>query len=172
MGCLARYDAALFSSFLVTPVFQPDLTMENAVRFSRFDRNAPLATCSAHPIVLEDRHWPSCEHYFCYHVLRSESKAEALMAQSDPLEVHAQTRPWYRRKKKNWKTLRNVLMTRALYTKVQMYEDVREALLETGDNLIIESSLYDYYWGIGRDARGLNQLGRIWMEIRSKVSAS
>ena len=63
-------------------------------------------------------------------------------------------------------------MTRALYTKVQMYEDVRNALLETRDNLIIETSQYDYFWGIGRDLRGHNHLGKIWMKIRDKINNS
>ena len=63
-------------------------------------------------------------------------------------------------------------MTRALYTKVQMYEEVRQTLLATTDELMIETSLYDYYWGVGRDQRGENHLGKIWMEIREKIKGS
>jgi len=61
-------------------------------------------------------------------------------------------------------------MTRALYTKVQMYDEVKQALLDSTDELMIETSLYDYYWGVGRDQRGENQLGKIWMSIRKKIT--
>ena len=77
--------------------------------------------------------------------------------------------PWYRLKVSDYKKRRATLMTRALYTKVQMYPEVKEALLATAEQKIVETSAYDYFWGIGRDARGVNQLGQIWMNIRSKL---
>ena len=47
--------------------------------------------------------------------------------------------------------------------------DVASALLDTGDQLIIENSAYQHFWGIGRDQRGENQLGNIWMDVRQKL---
>ena len=83
--------------------------------------------------------------------------------------AHDFVSPWYRKKVKDWKKKRRVLMSRALYTKAQMYSEVREALLETGDRLILETSLYDHFWGVGRDLRGENMFGRVWMDIRKKI---
>jgi len=150
-------------------MFEPSLKFENALRFSRFDSEHLLACSSPHSIVLEERSWPSVEHYFQYKVLSSDRQRRVVAGLNDPIEVYRYAKPWYRRKIKNWKELRRVLMTRALYTKVQMYDEVRDFLLGTQDQVLAESSLYDYYWGIGRDLRGENMFGKIWMDVRSKI---
>jgi ribA/ribD-fused uncharacterized protein len=150
-------------------LFFPDLTDEDAVKISRFDIDDPLSTCSAHPILLEDTNWLTCEHYYASKILASTKAQSAVAAATSGQAAFDLAKPWYRRKVKGWKKLRRTLMTRALYTKVQMYDEVREALLSTEDNNILETSLYDYYWGIGRDQRGENMLGQIWKDIRNKI---
>lgn len=150
-------------------MFEPDLTFENAIRFSRFDGEHLLSSCSLHKIELEEKRWSSVEHYFQHKVLSSQRQQDYIGNIADPIVVNQYAKPWYRRKVKNWKSLRRVLMTRALYTKVQMYDEVAQYLLETDDQLLAETSLYDYYWGIGRDQRGENMFGKIWMDIRSKL---
>lgn len=150
-------------------MFQHDLEKENAYRFSRFDGTHLLSTSSPHPIELEGKTWTTVEHYVQSQLARSEDYARRIRKAETAEEAHALGNSWFRRKRANWKSLRRVLMTRALYTKAQMYGAVREALLETGDELILEVSLYDYYWGIGRDQRGENMLGKVWMDVRSKL---
>jgi ribA/ribD-fused uncharacterized protein len=39
-------------------------------------------------------------------------------------------------------------------------------LLSTGNQLIVENSPVDYYWGCGADGSGKNMLGKILMEVR------
>ncbi|WP_096085517.1 NADAR family protein [Agaribacterium haliotis] len=151
-------------------MFEPDLTKENAIKFSRFDEDNALSTCSRHPIVLEDKNWLTAEHYYSASIVMSSYLRANIEKAESGLKAAKMADPWYRFKIKNFKKLRAVLMTRALYTKVQMYDEVKDALMATGDQLIIETSLYDYYWGIGRDARGVNQLGLIWMDIRKKLT--
>lgn len=149
----------------------PDTKFEHALRFSRFDTDDLLSPCSAHPIELEDKNWLTAEHYLSSKILRSASKQATVEKMSDPLLASKYAHAWYRGKTPDWKSNRRVLMTRALYTKVQMYDEVRDYLLATGEQLIVETSLYDYYWGLGRDQRGDNQLGKIWMDIRDKLKA-
>jgi ribA/ribD-fused uncharacterized protein len=143
--------------------------MENAVQFSRFDTDNPLSSSSLHPIVLEDHNWTTCEHYVQAKILRSNSQSEKVDKLATAEAAIAYAKPWYRWKIPNYKKVAPVLMSRALYTKVQMYDEVRNALLATEDKLIIETSQYDYFWGIGRDLRGHNHLGKIWMKIRDKL---
>ena len=37
--------------------------------------------------------------------------------------------------------------------------------------MIVESSLYDHYWGCGRDQRGHNYYGKMLMDVRDKLRA-
>jgi len=68
-------------------------------------------------------------------------------------------------------------MRAVLRLKIKTYPALREQLLATGDALIVEdvtsrphgSSLF---WGAQRDLdgwSGVNQLGKLWMELRSKL---
>ena len=47
--------------------------------------------------------------------------------------------------------------------------ELRERLLATGDEELVEDSPNDYYWGRGRSGTGKNTLGRILMEVREAV---
>ncbi len=150
-------------------MFNTNNEMESARQFSRFDLDDPLSTCSPHPIVLEQQNWLTCEHYVQAKTLRSDSQAITVATMATGGRAFAYGKAWYRFKIADYKTLAPVLMKRALYTKVQMYEEVREALMATEDKLIVETSQYDYFWGIGRDQRGLNHIGKAWMDIRDKL---
>ena len=150
-------------------LFIHDTEKENALQLSRFDVAHPLSSCSPHPITLEEQSWLTCEHYFNAQLVTRESHFQQVISAPSGKAAHDFVHPWYRKKVKDWKKKRRVLMSRALYTKAQMYAEVREALLATGDRLILETSLYDHFWGVGRDLRGENMFGRVWMDIRKKL---
>ena len=153
-------------------MFTANLAMEKAFQFSRFDLSNPLSTCSAHPILLDDENWLTCEHYVQAKTLRSAQHAQKVASLPSGEKAYAFGKAWYRANIADYKTTAPIMMKRALYTKVQMYEEVREALFATEDRLIVETSQYDYFWGIGRDQRGLNHIGKAWMDIRDKLRAA
>jgi ribA/ribD-fused uncharacterized protein len=74
-----------------------------------------------------------------------------------------------KRVRRDWKMVRQVMMTRAAYTKCRSHQAVADLLLSTGNKHIVESSLYDYYWGVGRDGRGENVYGKVLMGVRDKL---
>mgnify|MGYP000572029965 CR=1 FL=1 len=151
-------------------MFTHDTEKEKAYRFSRHDTSHLLSPMSPHPIELEGETWASAEHYFQAQMVANPSIVGKIKSAKTPEFAFKLGSPWYRRKHKNWKALRRVMMSRALYTKVQMYPAIQEELVSTGDQLIIEASAYDHYWGIGRDQRGDNMLGKVWMDIRRKLA--
>ncbi len=153
-------------------MFKTSEAIEDAYCFSRYDLNNPLASCSNHPIVLEEKNWTTCEHYVQSKIVRSNKHAEIIeKLPTAEMAIH-HAKPWYRSKIKDYQKIAPLLMTRALYTKLQMYDEVKEALNATKQKMMIETSQYDYFWGIGRDQRGANHLGKIWMDIRKKASAA
>jgi hypothetical protein len=60
-------------------------------------------------------------------------------------------------------------MRRALFAKALQHPFFAEELLSTGDAYIIEASPYDSYWGEGGNRKGLNMLGQLLMELRTRL---
>lgn len=69
----------------------------------------------------------------------------------------------------DWEHRKLEVMRELICLKIEQHPDVREKLLESGDLLIIEDSPTDSYWGRGEDWNGQNNLGKLWMEQRSKL---
>jgi ribA/ribD-fused uncharacterized protein len=150
-------------------MFPHDTTLEEAVQFSRFDKDSPFATISDHPFLLDEVQWKTAEHYYQACKFKGLAYAEKIILAEDGQQAYDLGNRWLTRKTRGWKDQRQLYMTRALFRKVKEYPEVAEALLATGDSLIIETAQYDYYWGTGRDQRGKNMLGKVWMDIRRKL---
>jgi ribA/ribD-fused uncharacterized protein len=57
-------------------------------------------------------------------------------------------------------------MHQCVLAKFVQHKDLREQLLATGTEDIVEDSDIDAWWGRGPDNNGLNNLGRILMHVR------
>jgi ribA/ribD-fused uncharacterized protein len=141
------------------------------MRFSRLDETDLLSTVAQCPFELEDYRWPTAEHYYQAHKFEGMAYVDHILSAESGQKAHQLGSRRFKRKVKGWKDKRRVWMTRALYRITAEYPLVKERLLETGDNLLIETSLYDHYWGVGRDQRGENMLGKVWMDIRQKIQS-
>jgi N-glycosidase YbiA len=75
-------------------------------------------------------------------------------------------------RRSDWDSVRVDIMREILREKVNQHEYVRRKLLETGDRKLVENSWRDDFWGWGPNKDGRNQLGKLWMEIRSEIMAS
>jgi ribA/ribD-fused uncharacterized protein len=69
----------------------------------------------------------------------------------------------------NWDSVKVDIMRKILWAKVRQHEYVRRKLIATGDRELIENSWRDNFWGWGPNHDGKNQLGKLWMEIRSEL---
>ena len=136
---------------------------------SREDVNDLLSSFSKHGFRLEDRDWPSVEHYFQAMKFEDTEYQEKIRLAEHPKKARKLGRTRRRKIRHDWSKVRTVMMTRGLYTKCKAHPEVAEALLNTGDIHIQEISLYDYFWGTGRDARGKNAYGQVLMNIRDKL---
>ncbi|MEW6498857.1 MAG: NADAR domain-containing protein, partial [Cyanobacteriota bacterium] len=61
------------------------------------------------------------------------------------------------------------VMRQGVLTKFLTHSDIEEILLNTDEELIVEDSPTDYYWGCGQDKTGQNQLGKILMSVRQEL---
>jgi ribA/ribD-fused uncharacterized protein len=71
----------------------------------------------------------------------------------------------------DWDLVKVDIMRDILRAKVNQHEYVRRKLLATGDRELVENSWRDDFWGWGPNRDGRNQLGKLWMEIRSELMA-
>lgn len=149
-------------------MFQPDLTLELALQFSRFDAEHPLAPAALYPFQLDEQSWPTAEHYYQANKFNS-SYRQRVAASATPDEAYRLGNRWFRPKRQDFTRVRLILMTRALYSVASQHREVREYLLGSDERHIAETSLYDHFWGVGRDQRGHNHLGKIWMDIRTRL---
>jgi ribA/ribD-fused uncharacterized protein len=142
---------------------------ENSLFFSRSSSEEDLGCWSHHPFVLEDREWPSVEHYFQAMKFEQEDQQEKIRQARHPKQARRMGRSRRSKIRPDWAKLKSVYMTRAVYTKFCTYPELKEKLLETGDQKLVENSMYDYYWGCGRDRRGENTYGKVLMNVREKL---
>jgi ribA/ribD-fused uncharacterized protein len=138
---------------------------------ARADVNHPLASYSKFGFELDGANWPSAEHYYQGMKFEQQEQREAIRLADHPNLAQKLADANKRQIRKDWKQLREVVMTRATYIKCRTHKVVAAALLETGDRKIIETSQYDYYWGCGRDGLGHNTFGKVLMAVREKICA-
>ena len=69
----------------------------------------------------------------------------------------------------DWEQIKNKIMYEVCYAKFTQNPELKEKLLLTGDEELIEGNTWhDTYWGVC-NRRGKNKLGKILMRIREEL---
>lgn len=147
--------------------FQP--VDPDAVLVSMEDANQALSTFSRHGFRLDGAEWPSVAHYVEGMKFEDVELRERVRTADHPKTAQRIARRHRRRVRRDWDDVREVYMTRGVYTKCRAHPAAADALLDTAGRKIIETSQYDYYWGCGRDTRGLNTYGKVLMNVRARL---
>ena len=115
--------------------------------------------------------YPTSEHYFqsqklvgtpyCNYIATLERPRQAF---EFPRKPHVAS--WVR---KDWQSVKDDVMYKALYHKFKQHQQLYELLLSTQDRRLVEHSPYDSYWGDGGDGKGLNKLGELLMKLRNAL---
>ena len=61
------------------------------------------------------------------------------------------------------------IMKECVLAKFVQHHDLRDELFTTGNEWLIEDSPVDSWWGCGSDGCGLNNLGKILVEVREEL---
>jgi ribA/ribD-fused uncharacterized protein len=69
----------------------------------------------------------------------------------------------------DWDKNKVEIMESIVFEKFKQNLDIREKLLATGDEHLIEASPRDSFWGFGPDKKGKNMLGIVLMNVRKKL---
>jgi hypothetical protein len=142
---------------------------ENSLFTSRTDPHNPFGTYARYSFELEGKLWPSVEHYFQGMKFTDDVHKEQVRNAISPTEARKLGRKRRKSFRSDWKQVRETVMTRGVYTRCRTHLELTEALLNTGDQKIVENSNFDYFWGCGRDRRGDNKYGIVLMNVRAKL---
>lgn len=164
------------------------LPWDGEIRFYARDRDRFGFLSNFYPaeFELDNRVWPSSEHF--YQAQKSEDPAyrEAIRKAKTPVKAKRmgyQREPetkYFRQSlfrnrsislREDWDDIKTEVMRKAVEAKFAQNPDLKKKLLNTGEAILIEDSPKDSFWGCGENGDGLNRLGQIIMEIRNELRA-
>lgn len=143
-----------------------------AIYFYRVeDPYGEFSNFAAFPIQLEGKTWPTTEHYFQAQKFIATDPAwyGAIRKANTPGIAARMGRDRKRPLRRDWESCKDDVMRRALAAKFEQYADLAALLLSTGDELLVEHTTNDNYWGDGGDGSGKNKLGRLLVELRTRL---
>ncbi|MFM7364331.1 MAG: NADAR family protein [Cuspidothrix sp.] len=127
---------------------------------------------SPHGIEMEGIYWPTVEHYYQGQKFVGTTDASIIHLihiAPTPEEAAALGRCPSRRLRPDWELVKTQVMRVGVLQKFITHPDIREILLITGDEMLIENSPIDYFWGCGANHTGENHLGKILMSVRGEI---
>ena len=126
------------------------------------------------PITIDDKEYRSVENYFQSQrfVGSDDDYAELVRNQANPALCRAMGRANESSKTKphkpraDWEAVREEVMYRGLLAKFKAHPELAAILDKTGEAVIEEESPLDDFWGIGKDGKGANMMGKTLMRVR------
>lgn len=130
------------------------------------DQYGCFSNFSPHGFELDGAYWATSEHYFQAQKFAGTPHADAIRQVKTPKDAAKMGRERKRPLRHDWEQVKDDIMRKAVLKKFETHAGIRETLLATGDEEIVENSPTDYYWGCGADGSGKNMLGKILVEVR------
>lgn len=113
---------------------------------------------------LDNEWWSTSEHY--YQSQKAVDEKTRLLIKNAKTAKEAKKIACQSEIKPNWDEIKYDVMKKALMAKFQQNKSFANLLISTGQEIIEEDSPYDSIWGIGKDGKGQNLLGKVLMEVR------
>lgn len=128
---------------------------------------------SPHGIEVDGLWWRTTEHYFQAQKFLATDRAwfDKILEAKTPKEAAKMGRSRSHPLRTHWETVKDEIMHGAVSRKFETHTNLRQILLGTGEEVIVENSPIDFYWGCGKDGTGQNKLGQILMAVRKQLQA-
>ncbi len=128
---------------------------------------------SAHAIEKDGVVYPTLEH--AYHCMRyvDQNIIEEIKNARSPMLAWEVSQRYKKFQVEGFGEKKLDVMKDLIQLKIQQHDDVRKALLESGEIKIVKhittGPLADGFWDDGEDGKGLNHVGKIWMQFRAQL---
>lgn len=124
---------------------------------------------SNHPVTINNKYYPTTEHYFQSQKFISEPEyMELIRVSATPSIAKKLGSSRNHKLREDWNNVKEDIMLIALRAKFTQHAELKQLLLSTGDKILVEHTKNDKYWGDGGDGTGLNRLGHCLMIIRNE----
>jgi len=127
---------------------------------------------TTHSFTLRGKHWRTVEHYYQAQKFSGTPYEESIRLAGSPAKAKklgnardAKAGPI----RKDWGRVKEHIMYEGLTAKFTQYDYLKVQLLETGNDILVEFSKKDSYWGDGGNGSGLNRLGALLMNLREEL---
>ncbi|WP_340004213.1 NADAR domain-containing protein [Paenibacillus sp. FSL K6-0276] len=141
-----------------------------AIRFYKVnDEYGCFSNFSKHGFELDGKYWHTSEHYFQAQKFVGSIYEEEIRVVESPMDAANMGRDRNKPLRVDWEQVKDEVMKKAVLQKFLTHLDIREILISTSPEEIIEETTNDYYWGCGSKGTGKNMLGKILMEVRSTL---
>lgn len=128
-----------------------------------------LANYSNHGFYKNGIFYKTVEHYYQSEKFDDENIRNKIINAETPKEASNIGRDRSNIRRNNFNSIKNKVMYEGILEKFRQNRDIAYKLLETRNEEIAEATINDYYWGIGEDKNGQNIIGKILMQVRSKI---
>lgn len=127
---------------------------------------------SHHGFELDGKWWRTSEHYFQAQKFYGTEYVEIIRLLDNPMKAAEMGRNRKLPLREDWEEVKDDVMRKAVYAKFSQNKELKNILLNTDSEYIVENTSNDYYWGCGTNGSGKNMLGIILMETREKLKLS
>lgn len=113
--------------------------------------------------------FPTVEHYFHYqkaNLFNDKSAKIAILNTPIPLQAKRIGQEIINFDPKAWDAVAEKHIANGMYLKFSQHPELKEKLLATGNEDLLEANPYDNKYGIGRDGKGQNLTGKYLMRVR------
>ena len=141
-----------------------------AIRFYKeFGELGYLATYSDHGFYKDGVFYKTSEHYYQSKKFDDNEVVQKIINASTPKEASNIGRDRNNKLRDNWCMIKKDIMYEAVLYKFKAHDDIKQKLLATGNEEIIEETTKENYWGCGPNYDGENNYGKILCRVREQL---
>jgi ribA/ribD-fused uncharacterized protein len=130
---------------------------------------------TAHQIEIEGVVYPTVEHAYQCQRYTDPKIIEEIRNAKSPVKAWEISSKYKHLQIPEFKNENHKLMVmkKLMELKTKQHEEIKQALIDSNDMKIVKHiTTYppgDGFWDDGEDGKGLNHIGRMWMEIREQI---
>ena len=137
--------------------------------YKEFGKLGYLANYSNHGFSIDGIYYKTVEHYYQAMKFDNDEIKKKIINAATPKEASNIGRDRNNIRIKDFKDYKIDVMHNGILEKFRQNRDIAYKLIETRNKDIVEATIDEYFWGIGKDKTGENNIGKIIVEVRERI---